>query len=361
MCSLGSGLAADSQRGIGSEAPELGWQSILGRLVEMLLSVLALLVLAVPMIVTGVLVRLTSPGPALFRQRRVGYRGRSFTMYKFRTMRTGVGDEMLRELIAAELRGEDTSVDGSYKLDKDPRVTPIGAFLRKTSLDELPQLINVLLGDMSLVGPRPCLEWEARMFPTEFWPRFSVRPGITGLWQVSGRSTVSTLEMLHLDLAYVRTRNLVGDLSILLRTVPSVLRDQGARCGRRSPAPWSPIVLPAEPVDQGLDPGRVHALPVGLAHLLLHVGVGVKPRPPLDEGLSVSGDGRDAQGRLVATHRHRARVGEGVGHGALVVVQRHQPLGDLPAVGQRQPADGAHLLGRPGLDAALVDQRVPVG
>jgi lipopolysaccharide/colanic/teichoic acid biosynthesis glycosyltransferase len=181
------------------------------------------------MIVTGVLVRLTSPGPALFRQRRVGYRGRSFTMYKFRTMRTGVGDEMLRELIAAELRGEDTSVDGSYKLDKDPRVTPIGAFLRKTSLDELPQLINVLLGDMSLVGPRPCLEWEARMFPTEFWPRFSVRPGITGLWQVSGRSTVSTLEMLHLDLAYVRTRNLVGDLSILLRTLPSMLRESGAR------------------------------------------------------------------------------------------------------------------------------------
>jgi lipopolysaccharide/colanic/teichoic acid biosynthesis glycosyltransferase len=82
---------------------------------------------------------------------------------------------------------------------------------------------------MSLVGPRPCLEWEARMFPTEFWPRFSVRPGITGLWQVSGRSTVSTLEMLHLDLAYVRTRNLAGDLSILLRTVPSMLRDHGAR------------------------------------------------------------------------------------------------------------------------------------
>jgi lipopolysaccharide/colanic/teichoic acid biosynthesis glycosyltransferase len=229
MCSLGSGLAAGSQRGIGSEAPELGWQSILGRLVDVILAVLALLVLAVPMIVIGVLIRLTSRGPALFRQRRVGYRGRSFTMYKFRTMRTGVGDEMLRELIAAELRGEDTSSGGSYKLDKDPRVTPMGTFLRKTSLDELPQLINVLLGDMSLVGPRPCLEWEARMFPTEFWPRFSVRPGITGLWQVSGRSTVSTLEMLHLDLTYVRSRNLVGDLSILLRTLPSMLRESGAR------------------------------------------------------------------------------------------------------------------------------------
>jgi lipopolysaccharide/colanic/teichoic acid biosynthesis glycosyltransferase len=205
------------------------WESIARRVVDIVVAGLALLVLAIPMTVIGLVIRWTSVGPALFQQQRVGYGGRSFTMYKFRTMRTGVGDEMLRELIAAELRGEDTSVNGSYKLDSDPRVTPIGAFLRKTSLDELPQLINVLLGDMSLVGPRPCLEWEARMFPTEFWPRFSVRPGITGLWQVSGRSTVSTLEMLHLDLAYVRTRNLVGDLSILLRTLPSMLRESGAR------------------------------------------------------------------------------------------------------------------------------------
>jgi lipopolysaccharide/colanic/teichoic acid biosynthesis glycosyltransferase len=192
-------------------------------------SLAALLVLGIPLIVIGLVIRWTSVGPALFQQQRVGLGGKTFTMYKFRTMRTGVGDEMLRELIAAELRGEDTSVDGSYKLDSDPRVTPIGAFLRKTSLDELPQLINVLFGDMSLVGPRPCLEWEARMFPTEFQPRFSVRPGITGLWQVSGRSTVSTLEMLHLDLTYVRTRNLVGDLSILVRTVPSMLKDHSVR------------------------------------------------------------------------------------------------------------------------------------
>ncbi|WP_414710538.1 sugar transferase [Pseudonocardia sp.] len=193
------------------------------------MALIALLVLAIPLIVIGLVIRWTSVGPALFQQQRVGFGGKTFTMYKFRTMRTGVGDEMLRELIAAELRGEDTSVDGSYKLDSDPRVTPIGAFLRKTSLDELPQLINVLFGDMSLVGPRPCLEWEARMFPSEFQPRFSVRPGITGLWQVSGRSTVSTLEMLHLDLTYVRTRNLIGDLSILVRTVPSMLRESGAR------------------------------------------------------------------------------------------------------------------------------------
>jgi lipopolysaccharide/colanic/teichoic acid biosynthesis glycosyltransferase len=206
-----------------------GWEAVARRVIDLVVAVTALLVLGLPMIVIGLVVRWSSVGPALFQQQRVGFGGRSFTMYKFRTMRTGVGDEMLRELIAAELRGEDTSVDGSYKLDSDPRVTPIGAFLRKTSLDELPQLLNVVFGDMSLVGPRPCLAWEARMFPSEFQPRFSVRPGLTGLWQVSGRSTMGTLEMLHLDLTYVRTRNLLGDLSILVRTVPAMVRDRSAR------------------------------------------------------------------------------------------------------------------------------------
>jgi lipopolysaccharide/colanic/teichoic acid biosynthesis glycosyltransferase len=205
------------------------WQSLARRVLDITVASIALAVLALPMLVIALAIRLSSDGPALFRQRRVGLGGVSFTMFKFRTMRTGAGDDMLRQLIAAELRGEDTSVDGSYKLDSDPRVTGIGAFLRKTSLDELPQLVNVLFGDMSLVGPRPCLEWEARMFPTEFQPRFSVRPGITGLWQVSGRSTVSTLDMLHLDLTYVRTRTLVSDLSILVRTVPSMLKDHSAR------------------------------------------------------------------------------------------------------------------------------------
>jgi lipopolysaccharide/colanic/teichoic acid biosynthesis glycosyltransferase len=205
------------------------WESVARRVVDLAVATLGLLVLAIPMIVIGMMIRWTSVGPALFQQQRVGFGGRTFTMYKFRTMHTGVGDEMLRALIAAELRGEDTSIDGSYKLDSDPRVTGVGAFLRATSLDELPQLLNVLVGDMSLVGPRPCLEWEAQMFPVEFRPRFSVRPGITGLWQVSGRSAMGTLEMLHLDLTYVRTRNLISDISILVRTLPSVLRDSSAR------------------------------------------------------------------------------------------------------------------------------------
>ena len=150
-------------------------------------------------------------------------------MYKFRTMRTGCSDAQHRELIARELRGEDTSVEGSWKIDSDPRVTRIGSILRRTSVDELPQLLNVLWGQMSLVGPRPCLDWEAEMFPAKFAERFDVPPGLTGLWQVSGRSTMGTLEMLELDLAYVRSWSFWTDLAILLRTVPALLRGHGAR------------------------------------------------------------------------------------------------------------------------------------
>jgi len=204
-------------------------EAAVGRGIDLVVAALAVLVLAWAMLLIALAVRLTSTGPALFAQTRIGLDGRRFAMYKFRTMHVGVGGTMLRAMISAELRGEDTSVDGSYKLAADPRVTPLGAFLRRTSLDELPQLINVLLGDMSLVGPRPCLAWEAELFPAEFRPRFTVRPGITGLWQVSGRSSVSTLDMLQLDLTYVRTRTLPGDLAILARTVPALLHAGGTR------------------------------------------------------------------------------------------------------------------------------------
>ncbi len=186
-------------------------------------------VLGVPMLVIAAVVKLQDGGPALFRQERVGLRGRPFPMLKFRTMTVGGSDAALRDLIGRELNGEQTTVDGSSKLNEDKRVTRVGAFLRRTSLDELPQLINVLRGEMALVGPRPCLPWEAEMFPAEYAPRFTVRPGITGLWQVSGRSTLGTLDMLRLDVRYVRTRSLRLDLVILLRTLPTLLRGDGAR------------------------------------------------------------------------------------------------------------------------------------
>jgi lipopolysaccharide/colanic/teichoic acid biosynthesis glycosyltransferase len=201
----------------------------LRRTADVVVSSLLLVLFLVPMLLIAVAVHLEDKGPALFRQERVGLGGGRFTLFKFRTMFRGGDDRELRELIARELRGEDTVENGSSKLNNDSRVTRTGAFLRKTSLDELPQLLNVLRGDMTLVGPRPCLSWEAEMFPEEFEPRFSVPPGLTGLWQVSGRSTLGTLDMLRLDVRYVESRSLRSDADILLRTVPALLRSNGAR------------------------------------------------------------------------------------------------------------------------------------
>jgi lipopolysaccharide/colanic/teichoic acid biosynthesis glycosyltransferase len=205
------------------------WEQRAGRALDLAGALAGLVLLSWLLLALALWVRLDSPGPALFRQPRVGRGRRPFTIYKFRTMRTDCDDAAHRGLIEAELRGEDTCCDGSTKLADDPRVTRSGRFLRRTSLDELPQLLNVLRGEMSLVGPRPCLPWEADLFPAEFAERFAVRPGITGLWQVSGRSAVGTLDMLRMDVDYVRTRRLSRDLWILLVTVPSLLRGGGAR------------------------------------------------------------------------------------------------------------------------------------
>jgi lipopolysaccharide/colanic/teichoic acid biosynthesis glycosyltransferase len=206
-----------------------GWQRHATRVLDILVAGAVLLLTAVILPPIAVWIRLDSPGPALLRQERVGKDHRPFTMLKFRSMYVGGDDSAHRRLIEAELRGERTATGGSTKLHGDPRVTRAGRFLRRTSLDEIPQLINVVRGDMSLVGPRPCLTWEAAMFPIEYAERFSVLPGLTGLWQVHGRSTVGTLEMLQMDLDYVQRRGLPLYLAILLRTVPSMVRGGGAR------------------------------------------------------------------------------------------------------------------------------------
>jgi lipopolysaccharide/colanic/teichoic acid biosynthesis glycosyltransferase len=204
------------------------WERLARRTLDVAGALTGLLIASPFLLGIALWVRSESPGPALFRQVRVGAGGRPFTLYKFRSMRLEGDDRALRELIEAELRGESTQSDGSTKLD-DPRVTRSGRFLRRTSLDEVPQLLNVLRGEMSLVGPRPCLPWEAELFPAEFSARFAVRPGLTGLWQVTGRSTVGTLDMLRLDVQYARDQRLGLDLRILLSTVPSLLRGSGAR------------------------------------------------------------------------------------------------------------------------------------
>ena len=197
--------------------------------IDVLVAVVVLLLTALVLAGIALWIRLETPGPALFRQERIGRAGVPFRLYKFRTMRISTDDAAHRALIAAELRGEATCSGGSTKIDDDPRVTRSGRFLRRTSLDEVPQLLNVLRGEMTLVGPRPCLDWEAAMFPREYAARFDVLPGLTGLWQVRGRSTLGTLDMLRLDLEYVRDQRLGRDLAILALTIPSLLRGDGAR------------------------------------------------------------------------------------------------------------------------------------
>jgi exopolysaccharide biosynthesis polyprenyl glycosylphosphotransferase len=181
-------------------------------------------------VVFAAAIRLTSSGPVFYRARAVGKGGRFFRMYKFRTMVTGASKEVHREFVARMIRGELTA-DGSgrtLKITNDPRVTPVGRLLRRTSLDELPQLLNVLRGEMSLVGPRPCLPYEYELYKDWHKKRTSVRPGITGLWQVVGRSEVSFEDMILLDLYYIYNRSLELDLNILLETVFVVLRKKGA-------------------------------------------------------------------------------------------------------------------------------------
>lgn len=210
-------------------APSRRWERVVRRGCDITVALLVLLIVLPAFLAIALWIRLDSPGPALLRQERIGLGRRTFTMLKFRSMHVGCDDRAHRELILAELRGEDTRLHGSTKLLGDARVTRAGKFLRRTSLDELPQLINVLRGEISLVGPRPCLPWEAEMFPPAFAWRFTVPPGLTGLWQVSGRSALGTLQMLHLDLDYVRRRSLRLDFSILLRTLPALLSGGGAR------------------------------------------------------------------------------------------------------------------------------------
>ena len=196
----------------------------LKRMIDVVGAVAGLVLLAPVLLAVFVAVRSTSPGPAFFAQERYGFRKRRFRMLKFRTM---VADA---ERLQATLEAKNEAVGPVFKIAHDPRVTRVGAFLRRTSLDELPQLWNVLRGEMSLVGPRPLPTRDVSRF-AEPWlmRRFSVRPGLTGLWQVSGRSDLGFDEWVALDLRYIDGWSLALDCRILLRTVPAVLTGRGAR------------------------------------------------------------------------------------------------------------------------------------
>ena len=189
---------------------------------DVLVSVVVLILCLPGLAVVAVLVKLSSRGPVLFRQERIGRDGRPFVMYKFRTMREGASAVCRDSLPPNEVCGP------VFKLRRDPRVTPIGRVLRVSSLDELPQLWNVLRGDMSLVGPRPPLPTEVLLYNPLHRRRLSVPPGLTGPWQIAGRSEVDFETWMRMDLQYIDDWSLLTDLRILARTIPAVLSGRGA-------------------------------------------------------------------------------------------------------------------------------------
>jgi lipopolysaccharide/colanic/teichoic acid biosynthesis glycosyltransferase len=201
------------------------------RALDLVGSALLLVVLSPLLAAIAIVIRLDSPGPVLFRQQRVGRDRAPFTVNKFRTMQHGAAHDRHREFVLGLINGEPPRQDApgpSYKMMADPRVTRVGRVLRRSSLDELPQLWNVVRGQMSLVGPRPAIPYEVEHYPPHWFARFAVKPGVTGLWQVSGRSEVTLEEMVRLDVEYADRRSLALNLWILARTVPAVLGARGA-------------------------------------------------------------------------------------------------------------------------------------
>ena len=195
----------------------------LKRSLDICFSLLFLLIFSPLLLLVTIWIKLDSPGPLIYRQVRVGLNGRHFNFYKFRSMYFGA-DKQLQELTT-----HNESTDGViFKMKKDPRITRPGRLIRKFSIDELPQLLNVFLGDMSLVGPRPPLPKEVDQYTLDDRKRLNVLPGITGLWQVSGRSDIPFKEQVELDKKYIQSQSILNDIIIMLRTIPAVLTGRGA-------------------------------------------------------------------------------------------------------------------------------------
>lgn len=179
--------------------------------------------------VVALVIKLGSPGPVLFRQQRVGYKGRQFTCLKFRSMQVGAETKSHQGHAVQLIKSESplTKLDAA----NDPRVIPFGSILRVTGLDELPQMVNVLRGEMSLVGPRPCIPYEYEMYETRQRRRFDAAPGLTGLWQVSGKNRTTFDQMINLDIEYSKRASLWLDIKIMIKTIPALIsqyRDQRA-------------------------------------------------------------------------------------------------------------------------------------
>jgi lipopolysaccharide/colanic/teichoic acid biosynthesis glycosyltransferase len=214
---------------------EARWLAAVRRLFDIAVAGTMIVLFSPLLIGVAIAIRLDSHGSPLFRQRRVGLGEREFTLFKFRSMRLDADPRGHQEYVTALINGNDADAenpaDGGrnlYKLAVDNRITPVGRWIRKWSIDELPQLFNVVLGDMTLVGPRPAIPYEVAEYPSWYLERFSVKPGLTGYWQVSGRSERTYEEMVRLDIEYAERRSLALDLSILVKTPWIVLSRKGA-------------------------------------------------------------------------------------------------------------------------------------
>lgn len=210
---------------ISSQHPSLyGIQRDVKRIIDVVLSLIGILVFLPLMLVIAVLIKLDSPGPVLFKQKRAGLNGREFWIYKFRSM------EIEAESKLHVLKPLNEIKDGGvFKMSKDPRVTRLGRILRKTSFDELPQFFNVLLGDMSMIGPRPLASYEVSQHSPYQLKRLEVMPGLSGLWQVSGRSDIDSFtKMVELDLEYINNWSLLFDIKILFKTFFTVVMAKGS-------------------------------------------------------------------------------------------------------------------------------------
>ena len=199
--------------------------NFLKRTMDICAAFLAIIILAIPMLIIGIIIKLTSKGPMIYVSKRVGKDGKIFNFYKFRSMVDKAEDELENLLSQNEVEGGVT-----FKMKDDPRVTKVGKFLRKTSLDELPQLFNIFKGDMSLVGPRPCTDREYNLYTEKEKLRLRVPQGLTGEWQVSGRSDTTFSQMIEMDIDYVlNKRGFWYDIGLLFRTIPAFLFKKGAR------------------------------------------------------------------------------------------------------------------------------------
>ncbi|HEX2868547.1 MAG TPA: exopolysaccharide biosynthesis polyprenyl glycosylphosphotransferase [Ignavibacteriales bacterium] len=213
-----------------SGQPEDRLTVALKRAGDLVIASIALIILLPFMLIISLLIKLTSPGKIIFKQLRVGRNGKQFRMYKFRTMHSLESEDERRKEMMLEFMKHDTCASGGdTKIIDESRVTAIGKLLRKTSLDEFPQLINVIKGDMSLVGPRPCVPYEYENYEPWQKKRVCVLPGCTGIWQVSGRSSVSFKDSVILDLYYVHNISLLMDLAILIKTIPVLLFSRGGK------------------------------------------------------------------------------------------------------------------------------------